>query len=99
MPVPVTLLFSNGILPVVSPVRVEVANSVLEISEPALTLASTSRSPSMEVGVCKGPGAECSVKSDVDCVGVSLKTTGMVFVGDAEKDADFGLRRAARRVS
>jgi len=99
MPVPVTLLLSNGILPVASLARAEAAGSMLDVNEPALMLASTSRSPNAEVGVCRGPTAECSVKLDVDCVGLSLKTTGMVFVGDAEKDADFGLRRAARRVS
>lgn len=99
IPVPVTLLFSDGILPVTSQVRVDAVNSALDISEPALMLASISRSPSTEVGVCRGPAVECSVKSDVDWVGVSLKTTGMVFVGDPEKDADFGLRSAARRVS
>jgi len=80
------------------PVRVEVAELTLNVNKPALTLASISQSLSMEVGVCRGLAAECSMKLDVDCVGLLLKATGIVFNRDAEKDADFGLWRAARRV-
>lgn len=102
MPVPVALLFSNGILPVKSEFKVEVAGSTLETSEPAFMLASISLSPPVDrvsVGVCRDPYVEAALLSVVDWVGVSLKMTGMVFVGEDEKSSGFGLRRPARRVS
>lgn len=53
MPVPVALLFSNGTLPVASPDRVDATDSAVEVSEPAFMLASISRSPNTELGVCR----------------------------------------------